>query len=274
MPVIGGSTLEITGQEPNQEHTQKVPYQNKFIQAGGACVIGSEGESRKNFNTVYEEQACGAEACPGQEEEIEQCNAGDSAWWDYYTCECITSPIVIDLDGDGLSFTAVAAGVKLDLDRDGMREQLSWTRHADRDGFLALDRNRNGQIDDGGELFGSTTDQPPVRKKNGFLALAVFDRSDRGGNEDGVITQADRVFSDLRGWFDLNHDGVGQLSEQYPLDPVGITELSLSYSTVFERDRVGNVLRFVGDVKVAHRSDDPFKGRTRKAIDLFLQHGR
>jgi hypothetical protein len=184
----------------------------------------------------------------------------------------VTSPIIIDLDGDGLPLTSADAGVFFDLNADGVAEQLSWTRRSARDGFLVLDRNGNGVIDDGRELFGSATDQPPSTDRNGFRALAEYDLAYEGGNGDGHISERDEVFRALRVWFDLNHDGISQPSELVRLRSVGITAISLDYRVSGRRDSVGNLFRYVGRVLVDDDPNDAFRGVPRAAIDVYLVH--
>src|SRR2546421_12739897 len=111
-----------------------------------------------------------------------------------------TSPIIVDVLGNGFSLTDVAGGVDFDVDADGLRDSVAWPDSRADDAFLALDRNGNGKIDDGRELFGNFTSQPASFAPDGFKALAAFD-----ANGDGQITAADPVYARLLLWRDSNH---------------------------------------------------------------------
>ena len=139
------------------------------------------------------------------------CINGGGEWSDS-TCSCY-SPIVIDVAGNGFNLTNAADGVMFDLNATGTAEQISWTAAGSDDALLVLDRNGNGVIDNGRELFGSSTPQPYLTSgetKNGFRALAVFDGAESGGNGDGQIDAGDSIFSSLKLWRDSNHNGTSE----------------------------------------------------------------
>ena len=106
--------------------------------------------------------------------------------YDDESCTCTgggyMSPIVIDVDHSGFSMTDAAGGVVYDMLKDGVPLAISWTSSTSTNALLVLDRNGNGPIDNGEELFGDITPQPVSSSPNGFLALAAYDKSVSGGN--------------------------------------------------------------------------------------------
>ncbi len=163
-------------------------------------------------------------------------------------CECdpweCGSPIVLDLDGRGFRFTGLEEGVWFDINADGIAELISWTQNGS-EGFLGLDRNGNGALDNGGELFGNFTRRLDGSIfPHGYAALGDFDTFTLLGNGDGVITASDAVFSQLQVWRDWNQDGLSQPSELFRLEELGILRLELNFTTQRRRDRHGNLLLY------------------------------
>ena len=160
--------------------------------------------------------------------------------WALYGCEPV-SPLILDLDGDGVEAGALAF---FDHEGDGFAEATRWAG-AD-DGVLVWDRNGNGKIDDGGELFGNNTALANGQKAvHGFAALSELD-----ANNDGVVDSADANFANLRvlRWTDANKNGMMDAGEERleTLSAAGVRSLKTAFVSSTKVDAAGNEHRQVG----------------------------
>ena len=130
-------------------------------------------------------------------------------------------PLAIDLDGDGIETIGADGTMVFDHDDDGVKTGTGWVK-AD-DAFVVLDRNGNGLIDTGAELFGVDT-----VKADGSFAVDGFDAlSDLDSNGDGVFDAKDSEFANVRLWQDMDQDGVSDEGELTSLTDAGIVSINL-----------------------------------------------
>ncbi|WP_416762636.1 calcium-binding protein [Roseateles sp. So40a] len=170
----------------------------------------------------------------------------------------ILSPIVLDLDGNGIATSDADDGeAHFDHDGNGARERTGWVRG--NDALLVLDRNGDGRIDSGRELFGNQTKLANGQlAANGYEALAELDK-----NNDGRIDQADDAYAALRLWLD-DGDGTLEGGELKTLAEAGVRSISTEYLAADIRDEHGNRIRQVGTFE---RAD----GSTGGAADVWFR---
>ncbi|WP_459881139.1 LysM peptidoglycan-binding domain-containing protein [Campylobacter concisus] len=162
-----------------------------------------------------------------------------------FTSISLYDPLILDLNGNGkIDLTSTSNGVHFDHNGDKISHKSSWI--SKEDGILAYDRNGNGNIDDGSELFGNFThikDKEGNQRlaKDGYEALKEFD-----SNSDGLIDNKDDKFKDLKIWQDANFNGISDEGELKSLDELGIASLSLNHNEVNEDLGGGNTLSLKG----------------------------
>lgn len=153
----------------------------------------------------------------------------------------VTEPLLVDVKGDGIALTSVADGVQFDLNGDGRRVQVAWTRKGSDDSFVEMDADHNGRIDNGLELLGGMSPGP-----NGFATLLWYDgvtNLDATGSgrhpRDGMLDSADALFSKLILWTDINHNGVSEEDELESVGHAGLVGFATGYlATPREQDEL------------------------------------
>jgi hypothetical protein len=270
---LSGSLVTSTGVYlAESKFGRPVPYYGKWHATSKHWSIWS-GFSWQYLGTLYAEaQIVPPPAPPPSGCQITPADCDEGTQW-VPPCTCkLYSPILVDTAGDGYELTDSESGVAFDLNANDVPEYIAWTKADSDDAWLVLDRNGNGLVDDGTELFGNATpaykDQAYPTSDNGFTALQMLEHPEYGpGFHDGIIDASDAVFSHLRLWFDRNHDGTSQPDELVSLDSVGLVAIETEYKESQRRDRYGNL--FSLRANSVWRNDEG-KRVNRPVFDVYL----
>jgi hypothetical protein len=180
-------------------------------------------------------------------------------------CGETCSPIVINFGSNNYDLTGASDPVWFNMDGSGP-SLIGWTARRDADeAFLWLDRNHNGRVTSGAELFGNFT---PLKNgqiaSNGFEALKEYD-----DNNDGVIDANDAVWTQLMLWRDLNHDGISQPEEITPVAGSGLIRIELAYHWTGRRDQWGNTFRYESKAWIQKHNGN---ATPHPLYDIFFVH--
>ncbi len=164
----------------------------------------------------------------------------------------VSCPIVINFAG-GYALSGAESPVVFDIMGTGEPLLIGWTAAHSDEAFLCLDRDENGMIDSGAELFGNAVVLADGRRaRNGFVALSTLDE-----NHDLIIDADDPVWSRLQLWRDSNHDGISQPSELSAIDASDVSAVDLDYQRSGRRDVSGNTFRYQSEVWLRQRNGPP-----------------
>jgi hypothetical protein len=177
---------------------------------------------------------------------------------------CPDSPIIINFENGAYRLSGANHPVSFDMAGSGQPRLMGWTATGADEAFLWLDRNHNGRVTSGAELFGNFTPlQNGQLAKNGFDALAEYD-----ANHDGVINDSDPIWSKLLLWRDLNHNGISEPSEISPLDASDVSAIDLHYHWTGRHDQWGNAFRYDSLISISNRSGHGM--RKQPVYDIFF----
>jgi len=174
-----------------------------------------------------------------------------------FTLNILASPLVLDMNGDGVQTLGIEEGVQFDLLNTGTAQQVGWVdKH---DGLLVIDLNQDGVINTGAELFGSSTALTQGGlAEDGWLALAQYDL-----DTDGRIDAKDAIFKDLQVWVDTNSNGVSEAGELRSLADAGVQSINLQHDNT-QITQNGNVLQ-------GFSSFTTTDGQSHQIVDAWLQ---
>ena len=162
----------------------------------------------------------------------------------------LQTPLLLDLGRNGFNLGDRGVGVNFDIPATGKPNFVQWVANNTDDGFLVLDLNNNGIIDDGAELFGegTTLKLDGQKASNGYIALRQYDLAALGGNEDNLINKKDKIWNSLKIWVDKNADGFSQSDEITSINHHALQQISIkprSTQNVNVRvDAAGNTIPF------------------------------
>lgn len=261
-------------------------FENKT--GGGTCGDQTQLIAHELGHVLGLDEACGAtclgqimwDAAPAPSASVkpQDCTAADSIWttdwespnpcdWPEPPPGCDDgqggggwgwpgmSPVLLDLDRDGFHLTGFEDAVLFDLNADGVKDIVGWTNPKTRDAFIWLDRNGNGMVDDGSELFGDHTPlQDGSIASHGYQALAELDSPELGGNGDGYLDDDDAAFGKLLLWVDSDHDGFSDREEIGLLIESEVLRVDLSYQMLIEIDEHGNIYKYLSQAWI-YRGD-------------------
>jgi len=167
------------------------------------------------------------------------------------------TPVMLDLNGNGIQTLALDQGTQFDLAAQGTTQHVGWV--APSDGLLVRDLDSDGIIQDGSELFGSATVLPDGQTaQDGYQALRALDT-----NQDGVLDSRDTAFASLQVWVDSDSDAFTDAGELKSLADLNIASLSLQAQAGSTLDQ-GNLVGLVSNYQTTD-------GAQHAMADVWLQ---
>lgn len=260
--VIDLTTLATVAQD-----SCKCDYQKVWSGSASAGILTDSHCYRNRTSgasSFFQQETGSAQACytpPPPSSDRCESNTGVV----YISDDCSgATPIVINLGHGDYRLTGLDDSVRFDIAATGTPIQIGWTAAGSNQAFLWMDRNGNGVVDGGGELFGNATSlNDGTRARNGFEALKELD-----ANHDGVLDANDPVWAHLLLWRDFDHDGKSQPGEVERVQGSEITAIDVAYHWTGRRDSQGNTFRYQSTVWLRSRSEQVDRSTSRPIYDV------
>jgi len=212
----------------------QIDASNEFAKNTGAAIVGNIENFLDNFTKTFLD---GAKLIQSIRQGLGEANT-------------LASPIVLDLDGDGVTTTSLSgSSAFFDLDSNGFATQTGWVSATD--GLLAIDLNSNGEIDNSSELFS-------VDGVNNTIDIDTYDT-----NSDFKLNSSDTDWANIKIWVDANGNGFTETGELKSLDDLNITELDLAFTSTSVDDN-GNWVGYTGSFTM--------DGNTEDMADVWFSH--
>jgi hypothetical protein len=230
---------------------------HSYYDAGSPTSLGHR-------TTPLQGGTCGTsgDQCSAQEDQASCAALEPQCQWGASGCVATPGSPIIIAHGKNAKYELTSAedGVLFDIDGDGVLDQVAWTKAGEEVAFLAVDRDGDGVITSGKELFGNYT---VPGAPNGFDALQQLAMETNGGITRGSVSSEDPLFAQLLLWTDRNHNGISEPDELRPASEV-LAEIGLGYKPSNRHDRYGNLFEYRG---WAHMRTRPGRNRSESAQD-------
>ncbi|MDM7857703.1 DUF6973 domain-containing protein [Thiopseudomonas acetoxidans] len=254
-----GTWWEILGLIKGQSEAEaRMDAWNNYVGQEIAIKLGPNATNDELAEAVYDAVLSGRlvlEPKPGK-------NPLKELWEQAKNWVMPRDPIILDLDGNGLQTVGLTSNIYFDHNGDGILSKTGWV--GEGDALLVWDRNANGLIDNGAELFGDFTPMPDGSlAPNGFAALAALD-----ANGDGILDASDPAFAELKLWVDSDQNGTTGEGELISLADAGIASLNLGNSLKNQKQSNGNTLAREGSFTRTDGTESAM-GEFHLAIDTF-----
>ena len=225
-------TFEITGTADVDDFTFAVSSQHfdvSMVQSGTQLIVtltNNSGSTQNLTGNPFSVTVSKVDDADADDGETLTLTIVDSIWpaannFINFVVDDGDAPIAIDLDGDGINYLGLDAGVVFTDQLTGESVNSAWV--GPEDGMLVIDANDSGTVDESREYV--FTEWSDTAQTDLEAVAEVFDT-----NQDGVLDAQDEQWDQFAVWQDADSDGVTDEGELRSLGDLGIDSIELNYS--------------------------------------------